>query len=295
MEKESNPLISILLPVYNGEKTILRAVRSILAQTYPHWELVIINDGSSDRTLNVINSIKDPKIKTYTIPRFGVAKALNFGVKMARGTYIARMDADDISLPERLKNQVAYLRDHSEIDLVACQVKHIGAPGREGYEHYVNWINQLITSSSIYLARYQEAPFAHPSVMFRKSTFNKYGGYTEEVVPEDFELWLKWLQNGVRMAKLPEVLLEWYDSPNRLSRISTNYSHEHFSRIKARYFSQWYRRKNLDRPVWIFGSGRTVNHRVKPLINYGLRIDRFIDVKPTSHHQFAYYKDVPNA
>ncbi|MEM6526188.1 MAG: glycosyltransferase [Bacteroidota bacterium] len=292
MEKGSNPLVSVVLPVLNGEKTIVRAIESIRNQTYTHWELIVINDGSSDHTLSVIRSISEPRIRVHSLKPSGIARALNFGIKMSRGQLIARMDADDECFPNRLAKQVEYILRHSEVGLVTTQVEYMGQPVQEGYRYHVEWTNELLTPRDLYLARFQDAPFAHPTVLFRKSLYFRYGGYHEGEVPEDYELWLRWMQAGIRMKKLPEVLLKWYDRPERLSRNSDYYSSERFDAVKAYYFHKWYS-EHTKRPLWIFGAGRTVNKRIKPLLQLELHIERFIDVKPHKDPKFIYYQDLP--
>lgn len=295
MATDDKPLVSVILPVFNGEKTILRAITSIRNQTFNDWELIIINDGSMDKTPQLIASVKNPRIKVISVPHSGISKALNFGIKMAEGDFIARMDADDECLPNRFKRQIECLQKHAEVGLVACQVEHIGSSDQAGYKYYVDWTNQLLTPAEIYQARFQDSPFAHPSIMFRKTMFYKYGGYSEADVPEDFELWLRWLERGVHMVKLPDVLLKWHDSPNRLSRVGSNYSHDQFNELKAQYFARWYFRKKINRPVWIFGTGRVVNNRVKPLKAAGIKPEKFIDIVPKADPHIICYKDLPKA
>ncbi|MEM6361783.1 MAG: glycosyltransferase [Bacteroidota bacterium] len=293
MARAGKPLVSVVLPVHNGDKTILRAVNSILAQTLANWELVIINDGSTDQTLKRLVNINETRLKVVSLPHSGIAKALNFGLKMARGKYIARMDADDECLPHRLEKQVAFLDQHPHVGLVACQTVHVGSSDQEGYRRHIAWTNELFSPDEIYHARFQDAPFAHPSVMFRKSLFYQYGGYSETNVPEDFELWLRWFHAGIRMQKLPEVLLKWYDPPYRLSRTHPNYTSNLFFEVKAHYFARWYTKKEVKRPIWIFGTGRTVNHRIKPLKVAGIKPEKFIDVVPKTAAHIIHYQDLP--
>jgi glycosyltransferase involved in cell wall biosynthesis len=115
----NNPIVSVLLPVYNGQKTIGRAIQSIIAQTYPHWELLILNDGSTDQTVAVVFGFKDPRVKLLgDNKRRGIGQRLNEGIAEANGHYIARMDADDIAVANRFEEQISYLNQHLEIDLL---------------------------------------------------------------------------------------------------------------------------------------------------------------------------------
>ncbi len=289
------PLVSVVLPVHNGAQTIERAIASILSQTFRDWELVVVDDGSTDHTSKILKSIRDPRVKIFSIPHSGIAKVLNYGIRLSRGLYIARMDADDISLAQRLERQADFLEKNEHIGLVSCKVEHVGDTKRQyGYHHYVAWTNGLISTEDMRRARFQDAPFSHPSVMFRKSIFFKHGGYSEASTPEDFELWLRWYHKGVQMAKIPEVLLKWYDMDQRLSRTSPNYYSENFFKIKAKYLMLWLDSKKRYERVLVFGSGRIVNKRLRSFQKLGIGINGFIDVKekPTSP-KHIYYKDLP--
>ncbi|MBL6448921.1 glycosyltransferase [Fulvivirga sp. 29W222] len=290
--------VSVILPVHNAAETIKRAVRSILNQTFAEFELLIINDGSTDNTSNMVNQLAstDNRIKYYTLSHRGIARSLNFGIKMSSGNYIARMDADDASYPRRIQQQFDYLEKHAEVGLVSSLVKHIGdADKNKGYAKYVEWINKLTKSEQIASKRFMESPFAHPSVFFRKQLVNKYGGYSEADIPEDYELWLRWLHHGVTMHKINEVLLDWYDTPERLSRTDLNYSNERFYKVKALYLLRYLKQQFLKTPaIYIWGAGRVVNNRTKPLLALGLNISKFIDVKVRKDSKFLHYSQVPS-
>ena len=126
--------------------------------------------------------------------------------------------------------------------LVACKVEHFPQATdneRKGYQHYVEWTNSIITHESHSINRFIDCPFAHPSATFRKELIRKHGGYRNGDHPEDFELWLRWLSMGIRMEKIPEILLSWRDQPDRCSRVDPRYSQSAFHKIKASYLKQW--------------------------------------------------------
>ena len=290
--------VSVILPVYNAEATIKRAVISILLQTLKEFELIVINDGSTDHTPHIINelALTDQRIKHYNLRHGGIARALNFGIKMSSGKYIARMDADDVSYPNRLQLQFDYLEHHTEAGLVSGLVQHVGdASENEGYLKHVEWINGIIKPGQIVLKRFMESPFAHPSVFFRRCLVNKFGGYSEENVPEDYELWLRWIGHGVSMHKINEVLLDWHDTPKRLSRTDVHYSNENFYKVKARYLVSFLRQRFHKIPdIYIWGAGRIVNNRVKPLLSLGITISKYIDVKErTPNSKFLFFSKIP--
>jgi len=162
-----------------------------------------------------------------------------------------------------------------------------------GYAKYVEWMNALITPKEIALNRFVESPFAHPSVMFRRGLFEEYGAYREGPFPEDYELWMRWMANGVKMGKVDEELLIWNDPPQRLSRSDPRYSMEAFYRIKSEYLSMWLAKNNPHHPdVIVWGAGRVTRKRADILKEFGIRVTHCIDLKaralncgtPVLHH-----------
>ena len=241
--------VSVVMPVYNAEESVLRALDSLRAQTIAELEIIVVNDGSTDGTMELLHHQHDIMLLDHS--HRGIAAALNDGLTAASGDYIARMDADDLCHPTRMELQAAYLDVYSEIGLVGSRVAFGGNRDKQaGYATYVDWINTLINPDTIALNRFIESPFAHPSVMFRRELFEKYGAYRDGPFPEDYELWLRWMANGVKMAKLEEELLTWNDPPERLSRNDTRYSVDAFYKIKAEYLAMWLR-KNRHRPILV--------------------------------------------
>ncbi|CAN5354167.1 glycosyltransferase family A protein [soil metagenome] len=281
-----NNLVSIILPVYNAASTLKAAVKSCLCQSYSNFELIIIDDGSIDETATILQKLfeKDKRIRLFfNTENKGIVSSLNFGIQEAKGKIIARMDADDIMLPARLAKQVVFLDNRPEIGLVSCLVSHGGdAVAQEGYATFIEWINSIISPEEIALNRFVESPLAHPSVMFRKELIAEHGGYRDGNFPEDYELWLRWMDAGVKMEKIPEVLLQWNDPPERLSRTDERYSKENFSRIKAGYLAEFITGQisGSDRKLWLCGAGRITRQKSAFLIASGLEIGGFVDVDP---------------
>ena len=200
------PRVSVVLPVRNGAATVERAIASISAQTLRDWELLVIDDHSADATPQILARVahEESRLRILRSAAPGLVPALNTGLAAARGDLVARMDADDVAHPERLAAQSALLEAQPELGLVACQVDFGGdATAQAGYALHVAWLNQLITSEDIALNRFVESPLAHPSVMFRRTLAGTLGGYQNGHFPEDYELWLRWLDAGVKMAKVP--------------------------------------------------------------------------------------------
>jgi glycosyltransferase involved in cell wall biosynthesis len=279
-----SPLVSVVLPVFNAASTLERAVESIRHQTHVDWELVVADDGSTDDTPRLLGRLArcEPRLRVLSLPHAGIVAALNAASSLARAPLIARMDADDECHPERLAAQVGFLERHPEIGLAGSLVSFGGDPcAAAGYALHVEWMNQVVTPAEVALNRFIESPFAHPSVMFRRELVDRFGGYRDGLFPEDYELWLRWLDAGVAMAKVPRVLLTWNDPPDRLSRTHRRYHPEAFYRCKALYLARWLCR-NLPpgRRVLVWGAGRLTRKRAGELTSHGITISGYIDIDP---------------
>jgi glycosyltransferase involved in cell wall biosynthesis len=276
------PTISIVMPVRNAAARLPVALESIRAQSFTDWELVVVDDGSTDETPLVLRAAAaaDARIRLQSQPALGIAAALQRGCAAARGAVIARMDADDWMAPQRLRRQLDFLERHPHIGLVSCQVRHGGDPTTQsGYAAHVAWLNSLRTPEAIALRRFVDSPVAHPSVMFRRELLAQHGGYAAGDFPEDYELWLRWMDAGVQCGKVAEELLQWNDPPDRLSRTEARYRPEAFYRLKSGYLARWLRRHVAPgREVWLWGAGRITRQRFRALEAAGVSIAGFIDV-----------------
>ena len=176
-----SPLVTVIMPAYNCEKYIREAIDSILNQTFIDFEFIIINDGSKDRTNKILQSYQDPRIVVINNKRnLGIVKSLNKGLKLAKGEYIARQDADDISLPERLMKQVKYLDSRKNIGLLGCGVIEIDEYGSEKRRWEIKRDGEVIEF------------IAHGSVMMRADCIKQVDGYREELKHvEDKDLWYR--------------------------------------------------------------------------------------------------------
>jgi hypothetical protein len=159
-------------------------------------------------------------------------------------------------------------------------VRHGGNPAAQaGYAAHVAWINSLLAPGDIALRRFVESPVAHPSVMFRRQLLQEHGGYESGNFPEDYGLWLRWLDAGVQFGKVDAELLLWNDSPTRLSRIDRRYRPEAFYRIKCVYLARWLKRQlEPAREIWLWGAGRITRQRFRALEMEGISLSGFIDV-----------------
>lgn len=280
------PAVSILMPVRNGAETLDRAIRGMLAQTMRDWELVVVDDGSTDASTSILADFAaaDRRIRVITLPPVGIAVALQRGCDACRAAWIARMDADDWMHPERIGAQLAHAAENPDLGVVSCLVAYGGA--EKGYGAHVDWLNTLIDPDLIGLRRFIESPVAHPSVMFRRELLETHGGYRDGDFPEDYELWLRWMDAGVRFGKVSRGLLEWSDPPGRLSRTDPRYSVGRFYQTKCLHLARWLR-ANMDpgRKPWLWGAGRITRRRFDALENQGFRFEGFIDVDPRKRNE----------
>jgi len=294
--KGQPPTVTVLMPVRNAAATVQEAVQSILRQTFPDWELLLIDDGSTDDTIERVHAVarKDPRIRIVPNPGRGIVSALNYGLALAQGEFVARMDADDVALPERLELQVDWLRKRPEVGVVGSLVRYVGDPRRcLGLALYVAWNNRLIQWEQIWRERFIESPLVHPSVLFRKDLVQRFGGYAEGDFPEDYELWLRWIAAGVRMEKVPRNLLLWRDLTDRLSRRDPRYRSEAFYALKARYLAPvLLQAVRAGRVIWIWGASRFARHRARWLETYGVPIQGYIDIDPCKIGQLVHGRPV---
>lgn len=294
-------MVSVLLPFHNASRTLDAAIRSIAGQSLREWELLLINNASKDECASIAHdwSRCDPRIRVLKEPVVGIAHALNTGLKHATSLLIARMDADDIAHPERLARQVAYLNEHPEVGVLGTRTRFETTVERSsGMAWFVNWQNAILTPHAHYVKRFVDAPLAHPTVIFRRELVEKIGGYDTGPLPEDHELWLRWMHHGVRFAKLPEELLTWNDHAQRLSRTHSNYSVDAFFTTKAKWIAAWYRRKYTDeRPIIIAGTSGLCRDRAAKLEAEGLRVRDFTDVKKRQVPGYAFipHDELPSA
>lgn len=188
MKNESK--VSVVMSVYNGEKYLREAIDSVLNQTFKDFEFIIINDGSTDETQEILESYNDSRIILIHQKNMGLTKSLNKGIALAKGEYIARQDADDISMPERLEKQIEFLKHHKSIILLGTAAQIIDEKGVHLYttEYPCDY-------SSIRKAMKHNNYFIHGSVMFRRQYFFEVGGYRELFfTAQDCDLWLRFIE-----------------------------------------------------------------------------------------------------
>ena len=278
------PDISVVMPCFNASGTVARAIASIQAQTHRNWELIVINDGSTDCSAEILTTIAaaDPRIRLFHRPHEGVVGASNHGLSLTNGRFIARMDADDVSLPLRLERQAQALDTRPELGAVSCLTRFAGDATRAGgYAHHVAWTNQCVTAETIALNRFIDLPVPHPTLMFRRELIDKPGAYRHGDFPEDYEMILRWISHGEAIGKVDEILFDWHDPPGRLSRSDPRYAMDAFHVCKAPYLAQAIAASACaDRDLWIWGAGRPARKCARPLEAAWKPAAGFIDIDP---------------
>jgi len=202
---KQTPKISVVMSVYNGEKYIEEAIQSILRQTYQDFEFIIVNDCSTDKTVEIINSFNDSRIRIINnLENIGLTKSLNKGIKYTKGEYIARMDADDISLPHRFETQIGFLEKNKDYALIGSSFYQVNEEGKT-----VFWTRVLTEDSEIRRGLKNQNWFGHGSVLIRKSAFIECKGYNEEFeCAQDYDLWLR-ISEKFKIANTEEPLYCW--------------------------------------------------------------------------------------
>lgn len=209
--QEHLPKVSVIMPVYNASAYVEKAINSILNQTFINFELLVFNDGSSDQSSEVVRSIKDNRIRFFDYDQnSGYVKHLNEGLLLARGEYIARMDADDIALPERFTRQVALLDNEPKVVLCGTAMETFGSAKRI--------VNFPVTDKEIKDFMPFNNPIGHPTVMFRKHIVQQHNlAYNSDYMPaEDYKLWYDFSKVG-ELRNLPEILLHYRVHPFQIS------------------------------------------------------------------------------
>ena len=270
------PLVSVVLPFRDAVATLREAVESILRQNIRDIELIAVDDGSRDASAASLAGITDPRftlVRNESSP--GVVGATSTGLRIARGEWFARMDADDIALPGKLDAQLKAADDRTGV--VTCGAEPIGCLG-DGMRRYVAWANSLADHDSMSRSRFIESPVINPTALVRRDWMERVGGYRETPWAEDHDLWLRLFAKGCRFARVPEILFQWRDSPDRLTRSDARYGTEQRSRMRAHHLG------NLphvaEHGVVIAGAGPIGKRLALDLRNEGVEVKVFFDVNP---------------
>lgn len=274
-------LISVIMPVHNAGAYLEEAVASILNQKNIILELILVNDHSSDGAIEKLPKelTQDYRLKFVSSTSRGVVAAMAAGYAKAQGEYIARMDADDISLPHRLFEQLTYLQNNPEIGIAGGQIKIVSEFNiAKGFSLYEKWLNQLCSSEDIERELFIESPIPNPTAFFRRESYDLLNGYQDTEWAEDYDMWLRAHALGIKMGKPDGVLLHWREHDKRLTHNDSRYDNKLFIKARAYYLSHSYYLKERKAIIW--GTGPIGVYIYDILVEQKIEVEAFIEVNP---------------
>jgi len=274
------PLISVIMPVHNAGCYLIPAVTSILQQSYETLELILVDDRSCDGAIHnlPVSLTQDLRFRVVSSTTPGVVAAMQTGVGYMSGDFVARMDADDIAMPDRLLKQLNYLQQHPEIGIAGAQVEIFSdGPLGQGFQLYQQWINALCDPEDIAREIFIESPIPNPTAMFRTQVYTSLGGYRDPEWAEDYDMWLRAHARGIKMGKPDGMLLKWRDHDRRLTRCDARYDNDLFLKAKAYFLS---RGQLQQRAAIIWGTGPTGCCLYDRLNEQQVEVVAFVDVHP---------------
>lgn len=274
------PLVSVLLPVRDEAAFLAEALASLSAQTLADFEAIVVDDGSSDGSAEIAeaHARADRRFRVLRQPRSGLVAALERARAKARGRYLARMDGDDVALPERLEAQVEALESEG---LAACGGGIAYFPEgavRDGSRRYERWLNGLVTPEAAARDVFVECPLPHPTLVARREALETAGGYRACGWPEDYDLVLRLWARSARFRNVERVVVRWRDHPARLSRTDPAYALDAFVRCKVHHL-----RATLlpgFEGVVVWGAGPVGKAFARELRRQGTEVAGFVDVDP---------------
>jgi glycosyltransferase involved in cell wall biosynthesis len=252
-----SPLISILIPFKNTESYIVECLDSIVQQTYSHWELLIVDDGSTDGSYQLVQNYadKDSRIHLFRNDGKGIIEALRTGYKQTKGTCVTRMDSDDVMALNKLECMQQLLMSHGKGHLALGAVRYFSESGiGNGYKRYETWLNALTTRGTNFDEIYKECVIPSPCWMVFKTDFDSCGGFTPNIYPEDYDLAFRFYKQGLKCIPSNEILHHWRDYPIRTSRIDVHYAENSFLELKVDYFLELSHDKEKTLVIWGAGT-----------------------------------------
>jgi GT2 family glycosyltransferase len=275
------PRVAVLLPARDAARTVRAAAGSVLRQTFRDLALVAVDDGSRDGTAEVLLAMaeRDRRVSVLRGPGEGIARALNRGLAACDAEVVVRMDADDVAHPRRVERQLAALEADPSLAAAGSRVRLF--PRREvagGMRRYAAWLNGLVTPERVARDLLVEAPLVHPAAAIRRAPLERAGGWRDGDFPEDYDLWLRLFEAGHRLTNLPEVLLDWRESPGRLTRTDGRYALPRHMALKAAWLARGPLAGRVAVALW--GAGETGRAFARALAVEGIGVALFLEVDP---------------
>lgn len=252
-----SPLISILMPIKNAEKHLQACIESILNQSETNWELVAVNDHSTDDTATILTHFarQDDRIKVFANEGRGIIPALRTAYKNSQGNFIHRMDADDLMTRHKLSTLYALLKEQSKGKVATAHVRYFSDGNlQDGYKRYAQWLNRLCNQDNHWSEIYKECVIASPNWLIHRSDLDNCGAFQADRYPEDYELVFRFYQAGLEVISVNTVTHLWRDHDARSSRNLAVYKNNDYFELKWHFFEKLER--NLKQPLLLWGAGR---------------------------------------
>jgi len=274
MPASSAPKVSILMPVKNAEQFLQECIQSILEQSYSDFELLAVNDNSSDDSLAILQyfALQDERIQVLSNTGKGIIDALDLAFRESKGTYLTRMDADDKMASHKLENMVELLDKWGRGHIVLGLVKYFSATELgDGYKRYEKWLNSLTDKENNFSDVYRECVIPSPCWMLHRTDLVNCHAFEPNRYPEDYDLCFRFYQSGLKPKSVKSVLHYWRDYPERSSRTDPNYLDNRFFDIKLHYFLklEW----DDNTKLVILGAGKKAKYLAKRLREQNLKFD----------------------
>ena len=251
-----NPLVSILTPFKNTEDFLPECINSILDQSYTNWELIIVDDFSTDYSYDLVKAFskKDNRIKLYKNTKRGIIGALQLAFKNSTGTYITRMDSDDIMHNQKIEILANNLMENGKQTVAVGLVNYFSEDEMgEGYKSYENWLNELTRTGSNFSEIYKECVIPSPCWMIHRNDLTACDAFNSNRYPEDYDLTFRLYEQNFKCIPCNKVLHHCRDYPTRSSRTHEHYALNYFLNIKMHYFLKL--DYNPTRPLTVWGAG----------------------------------------
>ena len=238
--------ISIITPFKNAAPYLRDCIDSICRQTHDNWQLIAIDDNSEDHSVEILKSYKDPRIEIYTNKGKGILSALQTAQEYIKGSYVTRMDADDIMPDKKLKVLLDILNINTLGTVSTGLVKYFSSePISEGYLSYESWLNATSKNELFYQRIYRECVVASPNWLMHRLDFDTIGGFGQLSYPEDYDMVFKWREAGFTIKSTDSITHHWREHPQRTSRNSDTYQQDSFFRLKTPYFIEEFKNRRI--------------------------------------------------
>lgn len=279
--------ISVLMPVHNAVPFLDETIESVLLQTFKNWELIVVDDFSTDRSSEIVlrYAARDSRVRLLSNKKKGIVYALDLAFQHSLGMYITRMDADDLMPENKLMHLLSLIKQEGRNSVVTGKVNYFSVTAvSEGYKRYENWLNSLVDQQNFNQNIFRECTVASPNWMVDRSCFENDIVLAELNYPEDYDLVFKWYRKGYKFTGIPEVTHFWREHPARLSRNSELYQQRSFFEMKTRYFLELVYQE--PESIQLVGAGKKGKLVAEQLTNASVLFEwfEFADATVEKHH-----------